>query len=238
VNSHIFPWLYDAFMRTAERGRLAGWRRSVAAPATGRIIEIGAGTGLNFRHFRAGATVFATDRDLAMLRRARDRARWSSVDILLVVADAEALPFRAHTFDDAVVGFAFCTIPRPARALTELRRVLQPRATCRLLEHVRVDHRVVGKLQDWATPVWRRIAGGCRLNRTTLEILAASGFSLDSVRSHVGGFVVEVVARPRSLLVAANDREAVMGGRLRASGDRRPRMGRFPLLSELKKADR
>ena len=228
MNSRIFPWLYDAFMRTAERGRLARWRRSVAAPATGRIIEIGAGTGLNFRHYRAGATVIASDRDLAMLRRARARARRSSADILLVAADAEALPFRAQTFDDAVVGFAFCTIPRPARAVAELRRVLHPRAACRLLEHVRVAHPVIGRLQEWATPVWRLIAGGCRLDRTTLELLAASGFSLDRVRSHVGGFVVESVARPRSLPDAAGHQEAVVGVRSRASGDHRLSNRTFP----------
>ena len=191
-------------MRTAERGRLARWRRSVAAPATGRIIEIGAGTGLNFRHYRAGETVVATDRDLGMLRRARFRAPRSSATIVLVAADAEGLPFRAQTFDDAVVGFALCTIPRPARAVAELRRVLSPHALLRLLEHVRVAHAAVGKLQDWATPVWRRIAGGCHLNRRTIELLTASGFSVDGVRSHVGGLVVEIVARPRSLPVAAD----------------------------------
>ena len=221
MNSRIFPWLYDAFMRTAERGRLARWRRSVAAPATGRIIEIGAGTGLNFRHYRAGQTVVATDRDLGMLRRARVRAPRSRATIVLVAADAEALPFRAQTFDDAVVGFALCTIPRPARAVAELRRVLTPQALLRLLEHVRVAHAAVGKLQDWATPVWRRIAGGCHLNRRTIELLTASGFSVDGVRSHIGGFVVEIVARPRSLPVAPDDQEAVMSGRSRASGDRR-----------------
>jgi len=155
-----------------------------------------------------------------------------------VAADAEALPFRAQTFDDAVVGFAFCTIPRPARAVAELRRVLHPRAACRLLEHVRVAHPVIGRLQDWATPVWRRIAGGCRLDRTTLEILAASGFSLDRVRSHIGGFVVEIVARPLSLPGAAGRQETVVGVRSRASGDHRLSNRTFPATLGLRRADR
>lgn len=199
MTGRVFPWIYDAVMRAAERGALARWRRSVVRPARGRIIEIGAGTGLNFPHYQAGAMVIATEPDLQMLARARPRAEHAGARIILAAADAEALPFRERTFDTAVVGFALCTIARPERALAELRRVLRPSGALRLLEHVRVAHPVGAKLQDWLIPVWRRVAGGCHVNRRTVEAVAASGFVLGGVRSHARGVVAEIAAHaPRA----------------------------------------
>lgn len=73
--------------------------------------------------------------------------------VLLVAADAEALRFHDATFDAGVLGLATCTIPHPDRALAELRRVLRPGAPLRLLEYVRLEHPLLGRLQDWLTPV-------------------------------------------------------------------------------------
>ncbi len=195
MTTALFPWLYDVIMRAAERGRFSRWRHSVVRSAWGRTLEIGAGTGLNFSHYRAGGTVIATEPDLGMLARARDRARVPDAVILLAAANAEALPFRAATFDTAVVGLALCTIPRPELALAELRRVLRSGGSLHLIEHVRVANPIAGRLQDWLTPLWRRVAGGCRLNRRTVEAVAASGFVLEEVRPHAGGLVVEIDAR-------------------------------------------
>ena len=197
VSARFFAWLYDIVMSATERGRLARWRRSVASPAHGRILEIGAGTGLNFSHYRAGATVIATEPDTAMLTHAWLRARVSRARILLVAADAEALPFRDNAFDTAIVGLALCTIPRPRRALAELRRTLRSGASLRLLEHVRAAQPIVARVQDWLTPFWRRVAGGCRLNRRTADVIAASGFVIESMTPHAGGLVVEIVASTR-----------------------------------------
>ena len=197
MSARCFAQLYDIVMFVAERGRLARWRGSVVSPAHGRILEIGAGTGRNFSHYRAGAMVIATEPDAAMLARARPRVRVSQANILLVTADAEALPFRDNAFDTAIVGLALCTIPRPRRALAELRRTLRSGASLRLLEHVRVAQPVVARVQDWLTPFWRRVAGGCRLNRRTTDVIAASGFLIESMTPHAGGLVVEIVASIR-----------------------------------------
>jgi ubiquinone/menaquinone biosynthesis C-methylase UbiE len=197
VKRRLFARLYDIAMAAAEQGGLARWRQSVVSPAQGRILEIGAGTGLNFSHYRAGGTVIATEPNSAMLGRAKVRVRRARAKILLVAADAQTLPFRENTFDTAIVGLALCTIPRPRRALAELRRVLRGGASLRLLEHVRVAEPVVARLQDWLTPFWRRIAGGCRLNRRTTEVIAASGFVIESMTPHAGGLVVEIVASIR-----------------------------------------
>lgn len=191
----VFAGLYDAVMRGSDRGRMARWRQRVVAPAAGRVLEVGAGTGLNFRHYRRGTTVIATDPDQAMLRRARERAGDTEARVVLLAADAERLPFRSRAFDDAVIGLALCTIPRPGIALAELRRVLRPGGLLRALEHVRMDQPVAGRLQDWLTPLWRRIAGGCHLNRRTTESVAAAGFVLESVLPHTRGLFLELTAR-------------------------------------------
>lgn len=181
-------------MRIAERGRVATWRREVVRPATGDVLEIAAGTGLDFPHYRAGVTVIATEPDLRMLERARARAECADAAISLVAADAQALPFRDRSFDTVVVGLALCTIPSPPRALGELTRVLRPGGVARLLEHVRLERPILGWVQDVATPVWQRIAGGCRLNERSVDTVRRAGFRIDTVRSALGGCVVMIEA--------------------------------------------
>lgn len=191
----FFPRVYDAVMGLAERGAVGKLRSGMVSRARGNVLEIGAGTGLDFPWYERHAKVIASDPDLGMLRRARARARAARAEVVLVAADAEMLPFRQGSFDDAVVGLAMCTIPHPELALAELRRALRPGGALRLLEHVRVDTPVVGRLQDWLTPVWRRIAGGCRLNRRTAAAVAAAGFRVESVESHLGGYLQVISAR-------------------------------------------
>lgn len=187
--------IYDWIMAPGERGRLGQWRRATMAPARGRVLEIGAGTGLGFAHYHPDAWVVATEPNLAMLERAGERARRADATIVLVAADAELLPFRDATFNDAVVSLAMCTITHPDRAFAELRRTITPGGVLRMLEHVRVDRpAIVGLLQDWFTPLWRRLAGGCHLNRTTMEAVRVAGFAPVLTRAHWGGYVQEILA--------------------------------------------
>ena len=190
-----FAWLYDLTMGLVERGPLSRWRESTIRPARGCVLEIGAGTGLDFRYYEPGVTVVGIDLEPAMLSRARGRASAAKAALLLVVADAEALPFRDGTFDDAVVGLALCTIPHPDVTLAELRRTVRSAGTVRLLEHVRVPNRFVARLQDWLTPAWRRVAAGCHLNRDTLAAVKRSGLEVEHVAAHARGFVLEILAR-------------------------------------------
>jgi ubiquinone/menaquinone biosynthesis C-methylase UbiE len=180
-----------------ERTRLARWRRSMVRPASGLVLEIGAGTGLDFGYYVSGTTVIASDPDVGMLERARQKAGTAAATVLLVAADAEALPFRRGTFDTGVGGLVLCTIPHPGRALAEVRRVLKRGASLRLLEHVRMPNHVLARIQDTLTPIWMRIAHGCRLDRDAVEAVSGAGFTLESVVPHSGGFVVEIVGRPR-----------------------------------------
>ena len=195
VQLKLFPWIYDAVMSAAEAGPLARWRRSIVHPAHGRVLEIGAGTGLDFRHYDSGVIVVGTDVDTDMLERARTRAASVSATVLLVAADAEALPFRERAFDGAVVGLALCTIPHPETALTEVRRTVRAGGSVRLLEHVRVPNRLVGWLQDRLTPAWRPLAGGCHLNRDAVTTVKRCGLAVEQVTPHARGLVLEIVAR-------------------------------------------
>ena len=192
-SGRLFPVVYDAVMIVAERAFLSRWRRSLVASLRGAVLEIGAGTGLDFPHYTGAVTVVATDPDETMLRRARRRAADARAPILLVAADAEALPFRDASFDGAVAGLALCTIPNPAHALSELRRVLSGSATVRLLEHVRAPHPLISRFQQWLTPAWRRVAGGCRLDQDTARCVTESGLVIDHVDQHAGGIVVGIV---------------------------------------------
>lgn len=176
-------------------GRL---RREAVAPSRGMVVEIAAGTGLDFRHYRTGTFVVATEPDLAMLKRARRRVSKSEAEVVLVAADAQNLPFRAGAFDTGVVALGLCTIPLPEKALGELHRVLGPAGVVRLVEHVRVDQPVVGWVQDFFTPVWRRLAGGCRLNQDTVQIVRDAGFTIGQLDSHSGGVIVTMSAQKRA----------------------------------------
>ncbi|HEU4564207.1 MAG TPA: methyltransferase domain-containing protein [Gemmatimonadaceae bacterium] len=194
MTARVFPWLYDLVMAAAERRWLAPMRARLVAGLGGRVLEVGAGTGLDFPHYPAAALVVATEPDVAMLERARARARQAPARVLVVAADAEALPFRDGAFDAGVVALALCTIPRPQRALEELRRVLRPGVPLRLLEHVRAPDRRAARMQERLTPVWRRLAGGCHLDRDTVAEVARAGFTVERLREHAGGVVVEVAA--------------------------------------------
>ena len=77
--------------------------------------------------------------------------------------------------------------------------MLKPTGAARLLEHVRVDRPIAGRLQDILTPLWSRIAGGCRLNERTVETVRRSGFQIDAIRRHMGGVVVAIEARPAAV---------------------------------------
>jgi ubiquinone/menaquinone biosynthesis C-methylase UbiE len=170
------PWLaalLDVMMRPLEPAR-----RLVVPEAHGIVLEIGVGTGLNLEFYDAQRVerLVAIEPDPHMLRRARPRVAALPFPATLVQADAERLPFSPATFDTIVITFTLCTIPHPARALAEIRRAIRPGGHVLVLEHTRSPQPTLATIQDAVTPLWRRIAGGCHLNRPAVDLLRESGF--------------------------------------------------------------
>lgn len=162
--------LYDPVMALPERTVLPPHREALVAGLSGDVLDIGAGTGALFPYFDALETsdlrVTAVEPDPGMRRQARERAEGLDVDITVVDADAEDLPYDDGTFDSVVASFVFCTIPDHRRALSEVARVLRDGGEFRFLEHVRGDG-ATGIAHDVLAPGWHAVAGGCHLNRET-----------------------------------------------------------------------
>jgi len=188
------PWLYDGYMRLIEWMGLGRWRRWLAGGASGRVLDVGTGTGRNLPHYPEGTEVVALEPDLGMLATARRRLNGSGCECL-VVGDAMAMPFRDATFDTAVSGLVFCSVPDPVKGLGEVRRVLRPAGTLRMLEHVRHEKRWIARLQDLIQPAWTPIAGGCHPNRDTETNVEAAGFTIDQTTRRANGTLRRFVAR-------------------------------------------
>ena len=174
----IFAAVYDTMMGALDRVAFAPLRKKTAEAAHGKTLEIGIGTGLNLDLYANAGTVFGIEPDPEMLKRARTRAIARSAH--LVIAGAEALPFRDGAFDSVVASLVFCTIPDVDGAAREVRRVLRPgRCTLHFFEHVRASAPLAGRLQDLATPLWRRLFAGCHPNRDTVPAFERAGLRVD-----------------------------------------------------------
>ena len=181
--------LYDLFMAPLERSGLRRARRRLVRGLTGRVLELGAGTGLLFSAYDSPPTA-AVDIDREALLRAKRR----DGRVPLVQADAQALPFKPGAFDAATFCLALCSVPDPQAALAEAHRALKPGGELRLLEHVRPAGRWLGRLFDWLTPPWLRISGGCHLDRRTHDLVAPAGFTVSNARYRWRGIVLALAA--------------------------------------------
>jgi ubiquinone/menaquinone biosynthesis C-methylase UbiE len=156
-------------------------RRRVLARARGRVLEIGVGTGINFEHYPADVRLQGIDISEQMLRRAGDRAQRSGRQVALQLADVEALPFEDRSFDTVTATCVFCSVADPVRGLEEVRRVVKPQGRVLLMEHVRPENPVLGRLFDLLTPITRRLMGP-EINRRTEANVRAAGLEIVDVR--------------------------------------------------------
>lgn len=186
------PALYDAGLALLEATGLGTWRRWLVSGARGRSLDLGCGTGRNLPLYADRSRAIGLDPCLEALRKARRRAP----DVPLVLAVAERLPFRRGAFDTVVSGLVFCSVADPPGAFGEVRRVLTPEGTLRMLEHVRSTRALHARLQDLAQPLWTRLAGGCRPNRDTEAAVRAAGYRIDEGSLRASGTMRRLVARP------------------------------------------
>lgn len=172
------PWL-AAMLDWAMRP-LYPARRLVVPEARGRVLEVGVGTGLNLGLYGDVTELIAVDPDPHMLARAEPRAAALPFPAHLHRAGAERLPCDDASIDTAVATFVLCTIPDPASALREIRRVLRPGGRLLFVEHARSPQPSLAAVQDALTPLWKRIGGGCHLNRPAVDLVRASGLRLET----------------------------------------------------------
>ncbi len=189
--------LYDLLMIPNDWLGLRRQRARLAEAATGRVLEIGVGTGLNLAHFTNATEVVAIDPDPHMLKRAKRRAGEAPCPVHLELLPGEDMHFLAEEFDTVVISLILCTIPDPAMALQGAHRVLKPEGSLIFLEHIRSPHATTARFQDWVTPYWRRVSGGCHTNRSTLETIEANGFEITRLWRSKSGSMVQGEAKKR-----------------------------------------
>ena len=178
----IFAAGYDRFLKSSEEAGLRERRRALLAGCQGRVLEIGAGTGLNVELYPPGlGELVLTEPEPPMADRLERRLAASGRTATVVRAPSERLPFPAGSFDVIVSTLVLCTVGDPAATLGELRRVLKPDGRLLFLEHVRAADPDVARWQDRLHPIWVRFGRGCHCNRDTLASIAAAGFVVDDV---------------------------------------------------------
>jgi ubiquinone/menaquinone biosynthesis C-methylase UbiE len=181
--ARLFSAAYDRAVAATEDAGLRDVRRELLSEATGRTIEIGAGTGANLALYPAAAHhLVLVEPDRHMRRRLEPRAQDAEPAVEVVDAPAEALPFEDDEFDTAVFTLALCTVPDPDAALAEAARVLKPSGRLLFLEHVRSEDPSLARWQDRLEALWRFLVGGCHCNRDTVATIEASPLELQRVR--------------------------------------------------------
>lgn len=184
---HVLPWLVDIAcgVRPVRRQR-----RKVVPLASGRVLEIGIGTGLNLEHYDKARIerIVGLDPGLEMHPQARRRSQRAGIDVELIGLSAERIPFDDGSFDTVLVTYALCTIADPAAALGEMRRVLKPGGRLIFCEHGLAPDATVRRWQRRLTPWWARLAGGCHLDRDIPRLLNEAGFeSADMQATYLPG---------------------------------------------------
>lgn len=169
------------------------WRAWVTSQAHGRVLEVGAGDGVNFSYYDQRAQVIATEPDGESLELVEPHSR----NIQIAQASAEELPFPTASFDAVVGTLVFCTIPDAPRALLEVKRVLKRGGSLRLVEHVRAGNPVLGVLMHALNPLWHQMTGGCNMNRDTLSRVSDAGFQIVQVRKRWAGLMLGIDARKK-----------------------------------------
>ena len=187
--------LFDAFMYPFEAVTLSRRRRKLISRASGRVLEIGAGTGANLPFYQWGELESLHLSDLKLSDNVRGFSNINGCVVHRLEASAEKLPFSSHSFDTVVSTLAFCSVERPTRGYEEILRVLRPGGRLLFIEHVSPPRRTLRWLADFADPFWHALNRSCHLNRNTLDLIRSSGFRIATVHSGIGGILISGVVR-------------------------------------------
>ncbi|HZT64624.1 MAG TPA: class I SAM-dependent methyltransferase [Acidimicrobiales bacterium] len=177
----LYAALYDRMCAPAEAAGLADRRRRLLAPATGRVLEVGAGTGHNLAHYPAAVTeVVALEPDGAMRRRLERRLGECGAPVRVVAAGIDDADLEPGSFDTAVSTLTLCTVPDADSAARRIAELLTPQGRLLFLEHVRSPG-LAGVVQRGLTPAWKRLVPGCHLDRDVTMSIRRAGLMIGDV---------------------------------------------------------
>jgi ubiquinone/menaquinone biosynthesis C-methylase UbiE len=177
----ILPRLVHASMR---QDTFVPYRCRLAAGAEGRVLEIGVGSGLNLPFYASSVTqLIGLDPSSKLLSMARDAAGVAKLPVRLLEGSAEEIPLEASSVDTVVTAWTLCSVPDVVRALAEVRRVLTPSGRLLFVEHGLSPDARVRRWQDRLTPLWKRVGGGCHLNRPIGQLIENSGLRIEQMHT-------------------------------------------------------
>jgi ubiquinone/menaquinone biosynthesis C-methylase UbiE len=179
---HILPTALDVVCGMPMMGRM---RQLVVPRASGRVLEVGIGTGLNMRYYDKSRVTHITGLDPALELHplARERIAQSGLLVDMVGVSAEKIPMPDASYDTVLITYTLCTIPNPQAALLEMRRVLAPNGRLLYCEHGRAPEASVQRWQARLQPFWGPVAGGCQLGRDIAALLIEAGFTLPDLQT-------------------------------------------------------
>jgi ubiquinone/menaquinone biosynthesis C-methylase UbiE len=197
VSHPFFARIYPRINAFTEAHGSIEHRQELLAGAHGRVVEIGAGTGANFRHYPPEVTqVVAVEPEPRLRVLAEKAASEASVPVEMAAGRAEKLPLEDDSFDVAVFSLVLCTIADVPGALAEARRVLKPGGELRFYEHVGSERPGFRRWQKALAMPWRLIGGGCHLTRDTERAIEEAGFTVEDIRRFY--FLINGRANPAS----------------------------------------
>ena len=191
---------FAAFIAASEGPIEQDRRRETLAGLSGRVIEIGSGSGPNFAHYpEAVSELVAVEPEANLRAKAEEAARDSGRSIRVIDAVADRLPFADGAFDAAVAVLVLCSVPNQAAALGELHRVVRAGGELRFYEHVIGSSKRLSVLQRSLAPGLSKLFGGCRADRDTGRAIEEAGFRIERNRRFLIRTIIEVPAAPRIL---------------------------------------